>query len=122
MTVKTLPDLLQRIKQWSTTKKVYHYQNSVNNPSFMFIDIFGGIFQDDFDRCLALKPNNTPEEQSNIGYLKGIAQQSSHRGPNVPEIKKLFAFLNENDRRRSTHWPTVFPWLAEEFARYDLKI
>jgi hypothetical protein len=54
--------------------------------------------------------------------LQGIAQQSAHRVPNVPEIKKLFSFLNENDRRRHTHWPTVFPWLVDEFAQHDLKI
>ena len=80
------------------------------------------IFQNDFDQALALKPNHTPEEQSSTQYLKGIAQQSLHGGLNVPEIKKLFNFLNENDRRRNTSWPTVFPWLIEEFAKYDLKI
>jgi hypothetical protein len=52
----------------------------------------------------------------------GIAQQSAHGGANVIGIKKLFDFLNENDRRRNTSWPTVFPWLVTEFARYDLKI
>jgi hypothetical protein len=121
LTVKTLPDLLIKINQWSTTRKIYHYQNSVNSPSYMFIDIFGDIFQGDFADALAVKPNTSPEEQASRQYLQGIAQQSSHRGPNVPEIQKLFAFLNENDRRRSTHWPTVFPWLVEEFAKYDLK-
>ena len=122
LTVKTLPDLLQRINQWSTTRKVYHYQSSVNGPSYMFIDIFGDIFQDDFAQALALKPNITPEEQLSRQYLQGIAQQSAHPGINVPEIKKLFDFLNENDRRRNTSWPIVFPWLVEEFAKYDLKI
>lgn len=122
LTVKTLPDLLEKINQWSTTRKIYHYQNAVNGPSYMFIDIFGNIFQEDFADALAIKPNATPEESASWQYLQGIAHQSAHRGPNVPEIKKLFNFLNENDRRRHTHWPTVFPWLAEEFAKYDLKI
>ena len=122
LTIKTLPDLLEKINYWSTTRKIYHYQNSVNSPSYMFIDIFGDIFQKDFADALAIKPNITLEEQASWRYLQGIAQQSAHRVPNVPEIKKLFSFLNENDRRRHTNWPTVFPWLVDEFARHDLKI
>ena len=122
LTIKTLPDLLKKINLWNQIRPVYHYQNSVNWPSHMFIDIFGGIFENDFAQAVALKPNDTPEQQSSRRYLQGIAQQSSHQGANIPEIKKLFSFLNENDRRRRTHWPTVFPWLIEEFARYDLKI
>ena len=122
LTIKTLPELLEKINQWSTNRKIYHYQNSVTNPSYMRIDIFGDIFQEDFARAITVKPNTTSEEHSSKQYLLGIAQQSAHRGPNVPEIKKLFSFFNENDRRRHTHWPTVFPWLVQEFARYDLKI
>jgi hypothetical protein len=62
LTIKTLPDLLAKINQWSLNRKVYHYQNSVNWPDHMFIDIFGDIFADDFDRAIRLKPENTPEE------------------------------------------------------------
>ena len=88
----------------------------------MFIDIFGDVFAQDFDRALALKPDATPEELASKQYLRGIAQQSAHRGPNVDEITKLFYFLNEIDRRRNTNWPTTFPWLVNEFAKYDLNI
>ena len=88
----------------------------------MFIDIFGGIFEHDFAQALTLKPNDTPEQQSSRQYLQGIAKQHAHREANSVEIKKLFDFLNENDRRRNTNWTEVFPWLVKEFARYDLKI
>jgi len=120
LTVKTLPGLLQRINHWNQQRPVYHYQNSVNYPSYMFIDIFGDIFSEDFDRALELKPSTTPEQISSKNYLKGIAQQSASREPNVPEIIKLFDFLNEMDRRRNTDWTEVFPWLVSEFARYGL--
>jgi hypothetical protein len=86
----------------------------------MFIDIFGDIFQADFDRALDLKPTTTPEEIASRNYLTGIALQSAHVGPNVLEIQKLYDFLNEIDRRRGTSWPTVFPWLVTEFAKYNL--
>jgi hypothetical protein len=120
LTVKTLPDLLQRVAQWNQTRTVYHYQNSVNGPSYMFIDIFGDIFAEDFKQALKLKPANNPEQIASRNYLLGIAQQSASKGPNIPEIVKLFDFLNEMDRRRNTDWTQVFPWLVPEFAKYGL--
>jgi MoaA/NifB/PqqE/SkfB family radical SAM enzyme len=122
LTVKTLPELLEQVNQWNQTRTVHHYQNSVNGPSYMFIDMFGDIFVDDFNRALALKTEDTPEQRSSKKYLQGIAQQSASQGPNVPEITKLFNFLNEMDRRRNTDWATVFPWLVPEFAQYGLTI
>jgi len=121
LTIKTLPDLLRKINHWSQQRPVYHYQNSVNGPSYMFIDMFGDIFVEDFQQALALKPVNTPEQISSYNYLQGIAAQSSSLGPNIKEITNLFHFLNKMDSRRNTSWPTVFPWLVDEFAKYGLK-
>ena len=120
LTIKTLPELLQKINAWNNKRKIYHYQNSVNSPSYMFIDIFGGIFQNDFARAIELKPTQTAEEIASKNYLIGISKQSQHGGPRPTEVGRLFAFLNENDRRRNTHWPTVFPWLVGEFDKYNL--
>jgi hypothetical protein len=108
LTTKTLPDLLYKINQWSQTRKVYHYQNSVNSPDHMFIDLFGDIFREDFDRAISLKPDQTPEDLASKNYLIGIAKQSQHGGPKLEQIHQLFNFLNTMDHRRNTHWPTVF--------------
>jgi len=121
LTIKTLPELLAKINSWNQIRTIYHYQNSVNYPSYMFIDIFGDIFAKDFERALALKPVETPEQQSSRNYLQGIALQSAHLKPNIKEITKLFDFLNTNDQRRNTNWKTTFPWLVDEFARHNLK-
>jgi len=120
LTIKTLPDLLLKINGWSKIRKIYHYQNSVNSPSFMFIDIFGDIFVDDFKKALNLKSEVTPEEISSKNYLKGIAAQSAHTGPNLKEITNLYNFLNKMDSRRNTNWREVFPWLVDEFTKYNL--
>jgi len=120
LTVKTLPDLLERINYWRKSRTIYHYQNSVNNPSFMYIDILGPIFQEDFAKALALKPTDTPEQLSSKQYLEGIAQQASSQQPNIPEIQKLLTFLTEIDRRRGTDWQKTFPWLITEFEKYNL--
>ena len=120
LTVKTLPELLSKIQEWNKVRTVYHYQNSVNGPSYMFIDIFGDIFAEDFDRILDLKLETTPEEISSKNYMAGIAKQSKHNQPNVAEIGKLFDFLNKMDQRRKTNWRELFPWLVTEFRKYNL--
>ena len=120
LSVKTLPDLLTKIQEWNKVRTVYHYQNSVNGPSYMFIDIFGDIFSEDFDRILDLKPENTPEEISSKNYMAGIAKQSKSNEPNIVEIKNLFNFLNTMDFRRKTNWRELFPWLVTEFRKYNL--
>lgn len=122
LTIKTLPDLLQKINEWNQVRPVYHYQNSVNGPDHMFIDLFGAIFEDDFARAIQLKPARTPEEIASRNYLIGIAQQSAHGGPRPKQIHRLFDFLNTIDQRRRTQWPQVFPWLVEHFAQYNLKL
>jgi hypothetical protein len=118
LTVKTLPDLLQKINEWNTVRPVYHYQNSVNWPAHMFIDIFGPVFQEDLARAIALKPTATPEQQASRRYLEGIAQQSAHGGPRPQQIRQLFDFLNTMDQRRGTSWSETFPWLAAEFQKH----
>jgi hypothetical protein len=120
LTIKTLPDLLEKIQIWNQTRTVHHYQNSVNGPDYMYIDIFGNIFSEDFDRALELKPDLTPEQQLSRQYLAGIAKQAASQKPNLPVINKLYNFLNEMDRRRGTNWRTVFPWLPAEFGKYQL--
>jgi hypothetical protein len=120
LTIKTLPALLEKIQTWNQTRTVHHYQNSVNNPDFMFIDIFGNIFSQDFEQALALVPTVTPEQNASRNYLAGIAQQAGSCEPNILMIKKLHNFLNEMDQRRNTNWRKTFPWLTVEFGKYQL--
>jgi hypothetical protein len=120
LTIKTLPDLLVKINQWNKIRPVYHYQNSVNGPGFMFVDIFGDIFKNDFDQIIKLKSANTPEEIDSRNYMLGIATQSQSVAPDVFKIRQLFDFLNKMDLRRNTSWPLTFPWLVDEFKKYDL--
>lgn len=121
LTIKTLPDLLGRIQTWGQRRKIYHYQNSVNSPSYLEIDVFGDIFRNDFQQALELKPTVTPEEISSRDYLLGIAKQSASGAPRIAEIQKLYDFLTEIDRRRNTNWVDVFPWLQLEFDRHNIK-
>jgi hypothetical protein len=120
LTVKTLPDLVQRINQWNQTRPsnnpIYHYINCVNNRGYMLIDIFGDLFVGDFDRALNAMPDNTPEQQQVRHYLKGIQSHSANRGINKSEVLRLQTFLDEMDRRRGTNWRDTFPWLVKPMA------
>ena len=120
LTIKTLPTLLQQINRWRQVRPIYHYQNSVTGPSFMMIDIFGDAFKADFDLALQLKSASTQEEVSSKDYLAGIAKQANSTLPRIQEIEKLYYFLNEIDRRRHTNWKETFPWLVDEFNKYNL--
>ena len=120
LTVVTLPDLIAKINQWNQVRPIYHYQNSVNSPSYLFIDIFGDIFQDDFQRAIDLKPTETDEQRKSRDYLIGIARQSCSVGPNVKELAKLHDFLQDIDRRRDVSWRRTFPWLEEQFRKHGI--
>lgn len=115
LTLPTLPDLVGRINQWNQRHPVQHYFNSVNGPSYMFIDIFGDLFKKDFDRVLAIMPEDTPDQRSIKKYLEGISMQSFSKGINRSEVLKLHTFLEEMDHRRGTNWPMTFPWLVPAF-------
>lgn len=113
LALHTFPDLIKYINHHRAQRPIYQYFNSVNSPSYMYIDILGGIFLDDFQRAIDLLPIDEPEQRSVREYLKGIAKQSAHRGVNRAEVIKLHTFLEEMDRRRNTNWRTTFPWLVQ---------
>ena len=117
LTIRTLPDLVSKINKWREIRPVYHYFNSVNSPSYMFIDIFGDLFVEDFQKTLSMMPQDDPEQSNTYGYLQGIARQSAANPVNRLEVQKLKTFLDEMDRRRNTDWHKVFPWLDPAFAQ-----
>lgn len=117
LTIKTLPDLLEKFNYWYKRRPIYHYFNSVVTPTYFHIDILGDIFANDFKRVLDLMPESTPEQKQVKEYMQGIASQSTSGKTNILEVAKLQTFLDEMDWRRNTNWRPLFPWLEEEFKR-----
>lgn len=94
---------------------------SVVEPPQLDPKIFGsGIFDDDIEEIIRLLPNSTEYEKSQVPYMEGIAKTVAQSKPNIDLIRKLKSYLDEMDYRRGTHWPDVFPWLVEEFKKYNL--
>jgi len=118
LTVWTVDQLFEKINVWNETREVWWYGNSVNGPSFMFIDMFGDAFTEEFDRALALMPDREPEHRSAKSYLKGIRDQAKSKEPNLTEIKNLYIFLDKMDERRNTDWRSVYPKLVKLFQQH----
>lgn len=118
LTIKTLHVLMAKINEWNKTRPVYWYGNSVNNPDYMFIDMFGGVFNKDFELAIAQMPNVLSEHQSVRNYLIGIQHQSANTGINLTRIEKLYTMLEIFDQRRNTNWRDVYPWLVDLFEQH----
>jgi hypothetical protein len=84
----------------------------------MFIDIFGNVFEDDFNCAIENMPNLVPEHSKVTEYLKGIRDQVKHSQPNKLKIKQLYTTLEQLDSRRNTNWRVVYPWLEVLFNKH----
>jgi hypothetical protein len=84
----------------------------------MFIDMFGDVFRDDFNRAIDLMPTMFPEHQSIRNYLMGIRDQAGSTGINLTRIEKLYIMLEQSDYRRNTNWRKVYPWLVKLFQQH----
>jgi len=118
LTIKTLPELIDRIKIWNGLR---NHRNDINfsfmsvmTPPEMVPDIFGaGVFDEDFERIIAAMPATKPSELSAIEHMQGIIKQIQAGSRNQIRIDDLKVYLTEIDRRRGTDWTSLFPWLVE---------
>lgn len=115
LTIKTMPALLKKLQEWNTIRPVHHHFGCPTpGPSYFDAGILGGKqFKDDLDQILALMPRDTDENKITYDYMLGIANSIIQSDVNPVEVTKLLTYLDEKDRRRSTNWETLFPWLME---------
>jgi hypothetical protein len=121
LTIKTMPELLKKIAKWNQ-------QRPVDMPiehSFDFIIgsdgqknglhpcVFGPeIFNNDFEKILALMPENNENQLSSKKQMQGLANFVKKSTQNTERIHMLKAYLDELDHRRNTNWHDLFPWLT----------
>jgi hypothetical protein len=118
LTIKTLSTLFEKINSWGQTRDIYWYGNSVNAPDYLFIDMFGPVFEQDFNRAIALMPTKFPEQNNVKKYLEGIRDQSKSNIADLTKIENLYIFLNKLDKRRGTDWRNIYPWLVLLFKQH----
>jgi hypothetical protein len=118
LTIKTLPDLVERINGWNARRDPWNPISfsfmSVMTPPEMVPDIFGaGVFTQDFERVLAAMPTDKASDISAREHMTGIIRQIEAGPRKANAIKDLKVYLTEIDRRRGTRWQDLFPWLDQ---------
>jgi hypothetical protein len=121
LTIKTLPDLVERINVWNTRRSSQNPISfsfmSVTTPPMMVPDIFSaGVFDEDFERVIDIMPKETPHEISAVEHMEGIRRQIANAPRDLSRIADLKVYLTEIDRRRGTNWRELFPWLDQDWT------
>jgi len=114
LTIKTLPDLLDKLKDWTKDRKIEHYFAELFYPTYMAPDILGpNEFIEDFDRILNIMETDTWRGSQTRDHFQGLVNNVKNSRLNEKEVLKLLTYLDELDRRRGTDWKQLFPWLEE---------
>lgn len=119
LTIKTMPDLLKKMNEWRKQRPIHHhFSGPAPGPSYFVGGILGGQeFKQDFENILSLMPQETNDDRDTYQYMQGLSNFIIQGKRDPVEIKKLFTYLNEKDRRRNTDWRKLFPWL-ERYEQY----
>jgi pyruvate-formate lyase-activating enzyme len=125
LTIKTLPELVQRISDWNKHRPAdmeieHNFDLTVGigqKLNGMHPATFGaGVFDKDFDYILSLMPTQTQMQRSNLAQMQGqfnFIKKSTRKPERIAVLKQ---YLDELDRRRNTNWKTLFPWLDQEWT------
>jgi hypothetical protein len=116
MTIKTMPDLVEKINQYSENNQIGHYFQFYTGPQmFQHPKNFGwSEWENDFDRLFNTMREDNWDQRHARHRMTGLRQQLQQiKEPNLAEIRKLQTYLDELDRRRGTNWRELFPFIAE---------
>lgn len=114
MTIRTMPGLIGKIKQYSKRKHIGHYfQFYTGSHMFHHPNIFSySMWEKDFENILRSMPTDSVEQQEAIPRMQGLQQYlKTFTKHNFGLIHQLHVYLDEIDRRRSTSWRKLFPYL-----------
>jgi pyruvate-formate lyase-activating enzyme len=122
LTVKTMPDLISRLKQWRKKHPVGHFFSRIYPcPDYLKLDIFGGeFFQSDVERIMAEMPRETEQDLQALPYMQGIFNHIKNTEFDPVRVRDFLIYLEEKDRRRGCDWRKTFPWLTEVEQRVVL--
>jgi hypothetical protein len=113
MTIKSMPQLIEKIKQYSKHRHIGHYFMFVSGFSIQHPDIFDyNLWADDFEHILKIMPTDNISQQEAIPRIIGLQRTLQNTcKQDLNKIKRLHDYLDELDRRRKTDWRALFPYL-----------
>ena len=113
MTVKTMPELIDKITHYSQYRHIGHYFQFLTGQHYLHPEIYPYEFwAQDFDRIMSAMPQNTIAQQEAIPRMLGMQKQLQQATQyNYKEIGQLRTYLDELDRRRGSNWRELFSYL-----------
>jgi hypothetical protein len=113
MTVRTMPELIDKIAHYSQYRHIGHYFQFITGQHYLHPEVFSyEHWTKDFDRIFSAMPQRTVDQQEAIPRMQGMQKQlqQSTRN-NYKKIDQLRTYLDELDRRRGTNWRELFSYL-----------
>jgi organic radical activating enzyme len=113
MTIKSMPDLITMINKYNKHKHIGHYFQFLTGSEYQHPDAFSYEFwANDFDRIFKAMPTDTNNQREAIPRMTGMQRQlQQNKQHDYKKISQLHTYLDELDRRRSTNWRSIFPYL-----------
>lgn len=114
LTMKTMPDLIDKIRQYSKNRHIGHYfQFYTGTQMWQHPKTYAYDFWDEtFDQIFKSMPRDTQEQLEAIPRMQGMQSYlKTFTSHNWDDIQKLHVYLDELDRRRGSDWKQVFPYL-----------
>ena len=113
MTIKTMPELIEKINKYSQHRHIGHYFMFVDGYKFQHPDIFDySLWAEDFDNILSVMHNETIEDKETLERMIGLQKRLQNTcKQDSQKITQLHNYLDELDRRRGTDWRFLFPYL-----------
>jgi len=113
MTIRTMPDLINKIKHYSKHRHIGHYFQFITGLAFQHPNVFAySHWEKDFENILQSMPTDTVDQQEAIPRMIGHQQYlKTFTKHNHGRIYQLHTYLDEIDRRRNTNWRELFSYL-----------
>jgi organic radical activating enzyme len=114
LTMKTMPELIQKIAHYGQQRPIGHYFQFVTGPAMYQHpkNYAYDFWAETFDRIFDSMPSDTDHQKEVWSRMQGLQKYlQTFVDYNWEEIDKLKIFLDELDRRRKTNWKAIFPYL-----------
>jgi len=113
-TMKTMPDLIRMFNKYNKHRHIGHYAMLVDGYPFMRPEVFAyETWDSTWQRIYREMRSETIEDQQAIKILSGLQSvMRTQKNNDADKIKELYNYYDEIDRRRNTHWRTLWPELV----------
>lgn len=118
LSIHEMPRLAEKFLSWNARQRIHWYMHLVLPVGTSVFDptVFDAcVFDRSLEQVRRLLPEPDDWDRKNLratfdGIDSTIRQQC--RDDRAAQ-QRLFHYLDDNDRRRGSHWPDIFPWLHQ---------